>query len=541
MKKIFLQTRFRSCFWVLVVVWPVTSPAQWVAATALPGTGNVNCQSLAAFPDGRLLMGGTFDDELELGDHTLAAMGKADAFLSIFSENGDVLWHWSGGDTENDEVTHVAIASNGDFLALGSFWFELPIADTLLSAAPGTKALFLARFRHDGTLLWAQSLTGIGLKGSAGLALDAQGQIWVGGHFEQNLQIAGSTLESGQTDGSTHLFLALLTEQGSLIWARQAGGTSDTRMTALTLSSQGDAVIGGFFNGITQIGMETFTANTSDRDVFLARYNQDGDVLWAKKAGGVFDDDLTSLMSDGQGHFFAGGQLVGVMALSDQLSIQSSNGNGDFFLLKYQEDGTPLAARALGGALTEQVSSIAMVQQTIVLGGLFSGALAFDGFSADAGLALNGFVAGFNSDLTAKWLVLGQSNNLALVRSLAVTADHCVFVGGSFMDDLDLGAIHFDNSSASDGFLAQIWKGLTPTSAPIKTSSEWQLWPNPATDQVFIRGLENSEPYFLMNAYGTIVQSGRVANMLHLGNLPGGIYFLVIENKAERILLGNGG
>ncbi|HMQ50394.1 MAG TPA: hypothetical protein PKA00_23625 [Saprospiraceae bacterium] len=523
---------------LLPLFLPLLAKAQWSSAIALPGTGNVNCQSLAVFPDGRLLMGGTFDEYLVLDDQTLTAIGKADAFLSVFSANGEVLWTWSGGATENDEVTHVAIAANGDFLAFGSFWFELPIADTLLLAAPGTKALFLARFAGDGNLLWAQSMTGIGLKGSAGLALDANNQIWIGGHFEQNLAIGEQTLDSGQSDGSTHLFLALLADTGTPIWTRQAGGTDDTRMTALTLSSQGDAILGGFFNGVTQIGAETFTANTSDRDAFLARYDQDGQVLWAKKAGGVFDDDLTALWSDGNGHFYAGGQLVGVMTLSEQLSIQSSNGNGDFFLLKYLEDGTPQAARALGGTQAEQVSCIAMVQETIVLGGLFSGAMAFDGFSVDAGLALNGFVAGFNSDLTVKWLALGQSSSLALIRSLAVSTDHCVYAAGSYIDDLNLGAIALNGSSASDGFLAQIWKGLTPTAAPIKASSKWQFWPNPATDRVFIQGLEKTEPYFLMNAYGTVVKNGLVADHLYLGDLPGGIYFLVIENKVERILLG---
>ncbi|MCK4719816.1 hypothetical protein KAU08_04115, partial [bacterium] len=81
---------------------------------------------------------------------------------------------------------------------------------------------------------------------------------------------------------------------GDLFWAKQAGGTELDEGRSITALSDNSTVATGWFRDSATFGQgepnETVLTSAGWRDIFIARYNPDGSLAWAKKAGGTSQD-----------------------------------------------------------------------------------------------------------------------------------------------------------------------------------------------------------------------------------------------------------
>ena len=518
---------------ILLLHLPFLLSAQdWAWVQPLDGLGNESCRSIKAAPDGGLFVGGAFEGSLEIEDWQALSEGESDLFLAAFGPDQKLLWALSAGGSQDDEIASIAILPSGDIVCVGAFWFELPLVDTVLSSGSSPRALFAARFSPEGELRWARSVSGQGLKGIAGIAAQSDDTLAISGFFEKTLELGDSTLESGLDDGSTFSFTALLDGAGNTLWAQPAGYSGDTRASALALQSDGAIVIGGFFNDTTLIGDAQFTANTFDRDVFLACYSPAGEVRWARKAGGVIDDELSAMAIDEQGNIYATGILVGVMTLSEEISIQSSTGNSDFYLLKYAPDGTPIFGRALGGQEVQQGLAIAVHGGIVAIGGAYQGAMAFDGFQADAGASPDGFIAGFNLEGQARWLATIPADIVSLTSTIDYGPEGQLFAGGAFGQQATFDEATWTSIGNTGLFIGQLRPSLTPVNAAPPTLSV-SVYPNPAKEQLNLYPPGRHYKVALYDPLGRPVFQAQGQDVLALPNLPPGVYTLVVEEMEK--------
>ncbi|NUO03691.1 MAG: hypothetical protein HUU01_24010, partial [Saprospiraceae bacterium] len=337
-------------FALLMAFW-----SQWLPAQALiaGGTGNDALNATALATDEAVYASGTFNAPLTIGSTLLPHAGGNDFLLLKSASDGTLDWAVSGGSFLDEESAGIAAHPQGGVVCAGAFWFTAQFGALQLEAAQNPKAIFLIRYNSLGQAEWGKTIDGGSLKAASDLAVASDGSIYLSGFFQGQLVFGNDTTLTAQ--GNTDLFLAKFTAAGQLLWALNCGGQDDTRGEALAVDPlSGDVVVTGFYNKEAQFGDQILTANTSDRDVFIARFNAQGQNLWARRAGGVHDDNVSSLAVDAAGHSYLTGSFIGVMNLADGFSIQSLNGIPDFYLLRYAPDGTPLLARSMGGILQEQ-------------------------------------------------------------------------------------------------------------------------------------------------------------------------------------------
>lgn len=344
-------------------------------------------------------------------------------------------------------------------------------------------------------------------------------------------------LDSGRDDGSTFAFVAALNGEGETLWAQQAGQSGDTRANALALQPDGGLAIGGFFNDTTRFGEARFTANTFDPDAFLASYGAGGSFRWARKAGGVIDDEIRALAAGPDGAIYATGAMVGVMALSEEIVLQTTTGNPDFFLLKYDAGGTPLYGRALGGAPIQSGLDIEVQGELVAICGVFSGALSLDGLSVAGGQAANGFIAGFNTQGEARWLVSVPSEAASLASCLDITAGGSVLVGGSYAQHAVFDGTTLTATGSTGVFAGQLSPALTPVPEFPGQGLDVKIFPNPGRGRAFLypEGL----PYaiLLYDEQGRLLRHWQNRDELQLEGLPAGLYTVVIGLKDKRKVL----
>ncbi|MCB0597913.1 MAG: T9SS type A sorting domain-containing protein [Lewinellaceae bacterium] len=523
---------------ILAILSPFFLTAQsWSWVTPVDGSGGESCAVLQALEGGGLVAGGAFTGNLAVQGITIEGMGNDDLYLLRLGAGQELEWALAAGSAQDDETTALAELPDGDIAFAGAFWFGIQLGDTLLSSGSTARSLFVARLSPEGQLRWARSIPGQGLKNITGLVARSDGSLALTGYFEQNLDLDPFLLDSGRDDGSTFAFVAALNGDGTTLWAQQAGHSNDTRANAIALLPDGGLAIGGFFNDTTRFEAEQFTANTFDPDAFIASYAAGGAFRWVRKAGGVVDDEIRALAAAPGGSIYATGTMIGVMAVSEDIVLQTASGNPNFFLLQYSSDGEPLFGRTLGNAQIQRGLAIDAREGQVAISGTFTGDLELDGLSISSGGVPHGFVAGFNAAGEGRWLISIPADVALVASCLDIGPEGEVIVGGSYaqmatFDDEVLTAM-----GSTGGFIGQLNPALTPVvEQPIRELGV-QISPNPGSGHFYLkpRGL----PYNiqLYDGLGRLVGRWEGVDELHLNGLPSGLYNLVVRRGDERRVL----
>jgi len=520
---------------VLIVLALLAQMGPGAAGQALiaGSTGNDALNATAIAPDGSVYAGGTYNAALNLGGTTLTNLGGQDFFLLKTTPGGALDWAVSGGSFLDEESAGVAAHPQGGVVCAGAFWFTAQFGELQLEATQNPKAIFLIRYNSTGQPLWGKVLDGGALKAAGDLAIASDGSIYLSGFFQGQLVFGTDTTLTAH--GNTDFFLAKFTAAGQLLWALNCGGQDNTRGEALAVDpATGDVIASGFYDKQAQFGDQTLVANTSDRDVFVARFNADGQVLWARRAGGVHDDNVSDLAIDATGHIYLTGSFIGVMNLADGFSIQSLNGIPDFYLLRYAPEGTPLLARSMGGPVQEQATGIAVHGETITISGYFEGSMTIDGVSLTANEGqVRAFLAAFDPALQLTRLEGLNSAGDALVLSLAPDATGQLWTSGSFRQSIQFGAQTYPSAGGFDAFLIRL-NLVTATDTPTAPEPEIFVFPNPANDTCTLQTPWADYEVLLFDAAGRQRFAGRNTRELFLGNYPSGTYTLYMRSPKGR-------
>jgi hypothetical protein len=174
---------------------------------------------------------------------------------------------------------------------------------------------------------------------------------------------------------SSDAFVAKYSKRGELVWARQAGGTGYDRGAGIAVDSTGSSFVAGTFTGKATFGSRTMTSSGAS-DIFLAKYDGDGNLLWAQQAGGKSYDWASSVALDSAGDCYVAGEFA-TNATFGSKSL-TSNGPSDGFVAKYASSGSVVWVAKIGGNSGDTCSHVASVPGGGVLAaGTFRGAANF--------------------------------------------------------------------------------------------------------------------------------------------------------------------
>jgi ELWxxDGT repeat protein len=130
------------------------------------------------------------------------------------------------------------------------------------------------------------------------------GGVVVAGAFSTSplvLGTAGVDQVSLTSAGGADVFVARFDKNGGLLWAQRGGGANAEAVSAVSTLPDGSVVItGSYSNAAATFGSVTLT-NAGSNDTFLVRYLPNGTVAWAKGYGGAGGDSSSQMiaLSDG--------------------------------------------------------------------------------------------------------------------------------------------------------------------------------------------------------------------------------------------------
>src|SRR5437868_12224725 len=113
----------------------------------------------------------------------------------------------------------------------------------------------------------------------------------------------------------------------SWVWANSAGGTNHNFGVDIALDANGNVYAVGYFES-SPISFGTITLTSAGGfDIFVVKYNSGGNVLWAKRIGGVIDDYGLSIATDAGGNVYVTGSY-GSSSITIGPFVLTNTGNG---------------------------------------------------------------------------------------------------------------------------------------------------------------------------------------------------------------------
>jgi hypothetical protein len=268
------------------------------------------------------------------------------------------------------------------------------------------------------------------------------------------------TVLTGADSGTSETFMARFATYGTLVWAKviivyyqEVGGSVDT----LAGANDGGFFAVGHFDGTAVFGegeanetvLEATYSPLSTDDLFIARYTENGDLIWARRDGADMGEEASAsiVLPDGS------------LAITGTFKSSTTLGSGDLtevlveqyqfptsyqqFVAQYDSDGTLKWAGAEGGKDTGVMLAADQTGGLLTAGNYLQDATFGLGqpneTTLDAPWERGGFVSALDQDGDLSWVAgaaVTDADQTAMFSSVSYLAADSYLVAGTFRHGL---------------------------------------------------------------------------------------------------------
>lgn len=368
-------------FWILMIFLLINSEALLAQTFGWSKYVGTETQSASASDGlGNVYVLASFKGSISYGSYSFSSLGsssRSDLTLVKYDKDGNVQWARRIGSTGDEYVGDVAISKYGSYLFItGSFSNTVSFGtyhgytSSPLTSRGGTD-VFVARYDAvSGTLVWARQAGGTLSDNGNGIFTDVWGDdVYITGSFTGTSYFkTGTSLSS--YGGTTDAFFAKYDRNGNFTFAKRWGGAGYDYGKSIAVDK--------YYDNIYITGGDSPYSSPYIVNFFLAKFNSSGNYVWSRSAGGnSYIDSGHDLVLNSSGHYI---YIIGTFSTEEfNLSgtVLSSNGSADAFVAKYYENGNLLWAKNIGGYGWDEGQSIAEDLGNLYISGTFSGAVNF--------------------------------------------------------------------------------------------------------------------------------------------------------------------
>lgn len=175
---------------------------------------------------------------------------------------------------------------------------------------------FVAKLDPKGHFLWARMGGGSLIDRGYSVATDAQGSCYVTGHYQST--DADFSGVKLPNRGGYDIFVAKYDRDGKLVWIQTAGGAGYDYGHGIAVDGKGDVVVTGAVVGDSEFG-DVKIPNEAGSHIFCAKYHSDGKLVWVKVSTGKAGGAGQAVVVDGKGAIYIGGNSNGSGQFGDKL------------------------------------------------------------------------------------------------------------------------------------------------------------------------------------------------------------------------------
>ncbi|MCW8869437.1 MAG: hypothetical protein OQK49_01935, partial [Proteobacteria bacterium] len=263
---------------LLMLLLSTTSQAAWPNGGG--GAGFDNVVAIETSASGFTYVLGEFEGTANFGGFELNSTGLKDVYLLKVKQNGDVEWAIKAGSASQVMARDLTVDESDNVYIVGAFYGTLFIGGDDLINNHGLPNGFVAKANSMGQWQWAYHIGSSGneseatliesIEGDSTVIPPEEGSVFVSGFYREGITIRGNdpdsindiskTLTNGLGPKSSELFIARYEHDGDLIWAEDRGAqsTHGEKPTAMEVNDNGRMYVFGESSGEVDIYQEDF-------------------------------------------------------------------------------------------------------------------------------------------------------------------------------------------------------------------------------------------------------------------------------------------
>lgn len=511
---------------------------------------------------------------------------------SIYAQAPNYIWAQKSGSVNGISISAVAVDASGNSYITGTFRSTVTIGGTLLDAGGGS-GMFLVKYNANGTVVWAKKAVGNDSILPQAIAVDANGDIYVGGGFYattftmNSVTLTNSDASTTFTDdfvlkfnssgtalwgnkyfsnnfgndyvfdlavdpsgnvvlaggnhdtvtNSRNIIIEKISSTGFFMWYKSISGTVTDQADNVSVDTNGYVYVSGKSNSPSlTIGSTTYT-NAGGYDMFLIKYDNAGNLIWSKSIANVNDISPLGMNVDNSGNLYLNGYFNSPnIAFGANTLTNPGTGLYSYFLVKYDSNGNLLWAIKPNGGNTTANGELAVdgFGNCFFIGRYTANfVIGSTNFTNAGGQDI--FVAHYNSSGTFVWAKTIGSTLDDYSAEIALGPNGNCHVTGNFLSDsLTFGTTVLTNQGNDPSFTEYFLTKLDNTNLAInpfaQDSSVFKLYPNPVQNHFELSSDLTIEKVEVYSMLGQLVKSFPMQNQYEVSDLKKGSYLVKVTS-----------
>lgn len=339
---------------------------------------------------------------------SLKGNGGFDAYVAKFSESGKMAWATLLGGINEDRGYVLAVGGEENVYIAGTFRDLTRIGDVSLEIKQLTNSsgglnmgdIFLTSLDRNGKVRWVKQISGTGFETPTSIIISASGKIYVSGYFTGKIYFDDKPL--GKTDQSG-VFIARYGQNGALDWGKVYGNIPDAYTsngsiypTNTAFLPNGDLVFAGTFESQQRIGSFLLNSN-GDEDIFLARLDSEGNVIWAQGYGVASTQNCSTMFIGNDGDIYIGGSFRGQFSMGANTFTSSTPFGWSCFIARLTANGAPVWASQIGSPGAQSIADMGEANGKINFVGYYSAAATIGDKQLSSISSMQGFIGEYST------------------------------------------------------------------------------------------------------------------------------------------------
>lgn len=544
-------------------------------------------RTITVNPDGSTISAGQFNDTLDADPganvYNLNATPGTHTVLLKLNNNGGFVWAKSLISKGHVIPSQIKTDSIGNIYVVGVYkdttdFDPGPNVNNLVyyNNNGNFDGVFLSKYDSNGNFIWAKHIAVTGITGASyikfeiSFVLDRLHNIYISGTFNGTVDFdPGPGVFNLNSPSIRNIFLSKLDAAGNFVWAKSIESLYPQAINHITIDSDDNLLLAGSFGFGSDFDMGpgvyylNVTVTGMADNLFLAKYNQNGNLIWAKhlKSNGNENHFINSVARDAFDNIFITGTF------SDTLDFDPSannyllwsnygNGNSNAFYAKYDKNGNFIWAKQLGGYLnyapiTPYSIATDAAGQNIYVSGWYNHTIDFDpgpgvvsmtppGFYFD-----DGFILKADSLGNFVWVGTLGGDQFDYIHDMQIGGQKSIYLVGGFMSKCDLDPVGTNGNDSSEGsydyFIVKLSDTNMVMTLPLSTE-QWDkqsilCYPNPNHGSFKLNNVDNCS-LELYDLKGTqLFQKDNIPpnSTIDVSFLQNGIYVVLLKVDKQKM------
>jgi hypothetical protein len=380
-------------------------------------------------------------------------------FCSSLTFGQGWLWAKEGINiTNNTTCDPAAITTDnkGNVFETGEFLGSIAFSHDTINGTSIPTA-FLVKYDSNGNFLWAwnsKNANGSSVSNALSVATDNLGNSYITGYFIDTVTFGTVKLGTKGMD----IFLVKIAPNGNVLWVKSSkeSGRNNNEGFSVAIDKDENVYVSGRFSDT--ISMGSYTAISKSTNVFLVKYDSNGNELWLKsgllasfRSSGI----AYSVTTDGDKNVYMTGAFVDTISFGS-IKLNAHSVDGSVFLVRYDSNGnvkwakSGITANLMLNIYTNLSSSVVTDKAgCIYITGQFLDSITFGSYILYTNTQRDIFFTKYDSSGNVIWAQCGKSLSILGGEGYSLSADkwNNIYLTGGFSDSISIGSLKLVSNS----------------------------------------------------------------------------------------------